>query len=275
MPSTFRAFTLIELLVVIAIIAILAAILFPVFAQAKLAAKKTTALSNVRQLGLATLMYAGDHDDRLPRTMRTAPSDPNAPPVTIGWWSIGNYQESLGAYIRNGKGGVSERDAGSKGSVWFDPADPDRSQPTMWGSFSDNGYVTGVPRNLSEFGDPSGTVYHSLRARDWSRVTGVPVPPDWRSLAKEHPFWSSAYFDMCLDPWSVSADPADPFHWTHGRVAPPASLFPSHPNARAWDLIDKDRYGKVQLYSFVDGSAKAMPFARTYASPEQNLWDVR
>ncbi len=61
-----RAFTLIELLVVIAIIAILAAILFPVFAQAKLAAKKTQTLSNLKQIGLGFQMYAGDVDDTLP-----------------------------------------------------------------------------------------------------------------------------------------------------------------------------------------------------------------
>jgi prepilin-type N-terminal cleavage/methylation domain-containing protein len=61
-----RGFTLIELLVVIAIIAILAAILFPVFAQAKNAAKKTVSLSNMKQIGLATVMYMGDVDDVTP-----------------------------------------------------------------------------------------------------------------------------------------------------------------------------------------------------------------
>ncbi len=62
-----KAFTLIELLVVIAIIAILAAILFPVFAQAKSAAKKAVSISNQKQLGLSLIMYADDADDMYPR----------------------------------------------------------------------------------------------------------------------------------------------------------------------------------------------------------------
>lgn len=62
-----RAFTLIELLVVIAIIAILAAILFPVFAQARLSAKRASDISSVKQITLATIMYSGDYDDTFVR----------------------------------------------------------------------------------------------------------------------------------------------------------------------------------------------------------------
>lgn len=63
------AFTLIELLVVIAIIAILAAILFPVFAQAKEAAKKTQTLAQFKQVGTSAHIYLADHDDRYPLSM--------------------------------------------------------------------------------------------------------------------------------------------------------------------------------------------------------------
>ena len=70
-----KAFTLIELLVVIAIIAILAAILFPVFAQAKAQAKKIASVSNIKQHVLSELMYTNDSDDVL--TPATAWGDPS------------------------------------------------------------------------------------------------------------------------------------------------------------------------------------------------------
>jgi prepilin-type N-terminal cleavage/methylation domain-containing protein/prepilin-type processing-associated H-X9-DG protein len=65
--SKKSAFTLIELLVVIAIIAILAAILFPVFAQAREKARQTSCLSNMKQVGLGLLMYVQDYDENYPR----------------------------------------------------------------------------------------------------------------------------------------------------------------------------------------------------------------
>jgi prepilin-type N-terminal cleavage/methylation domain-containing protein len=89
-----KGFTLIELLVVIAIIAILAAILFPVFAQAKLAAKKTQDLSNLKQVGLGALMYSNDYDDFFPRNDYRTPTRQTWAPIT--------WAEAEGPYIKNG-----------------------------------------------------------------------------------------------------------------------------------------------------------------------------
>jgi prepilin-type N-terminal cleavage/methylation domain-containing protein len=65
-PVKTRGFTLIELLVVIAIVAILAAILFPVFAQARGKARQVACLSNMKQMALGVQMYAQDYDEVMP-----------------------------------------------------------------------------------------------------------------------------------------------------------------------------------------------------------------
>lgn len=82
-------FTLIELLVVIAIISILAAILFPVFSQAKAAAKKTACLSNSKQLGIGLYMYLTDWDDVLMMANYPNPTPGYTGPYTEFAWGDG------------------------------------------------------------------------------------------------------------------------------------------------------------------------------------------
>jgi len=95
-----RAFTLIELLVVIAIIAILAAILFPVFAQAKEAAKATVVLSNQKQMAIAQQMYITDSDDVLPAYFTKFK---DAPSGTFYRDDINSWPILFDPYIKNGK----------------------------------------------------------------------------------------------------------------------------------------------------------------------------
>lgn len=97
-----KAFTLIELLVVIAIIAILAAILFPVFAQAKLAAKKTADLSNTKQLGTAMQIYIGDWDDVFP-VANHRNSEPGLEGQEIHWsWMLAPYVKNEQIFVSPG-----------------------------------------------------------------------------------------------------------------------------------------------------------------------------
>jgi len=88
MSSRKKGFTLIELLVVIAIIAILAAILFPVFAQARAAARAISCLSNVKQSGLASMMYAQDYDERVPRMDNNGRCGRELPCDTPDWGDL-------------------------------------------------------------------------------------------------------------------------------------------------------------------------------------------
>src|SRR5581483_10176820 len=97
-----KGFTLIELLVVIAIIAILAAILFPVFAQAREAARKTACLSNMKQLSLGWLMYAQDYDETYPMS---AQCSPGCPEPMVFWTELVDPYVKSGSNAKNQYGG--------------------------------------------------------------------------------------------------------------------------------------------------------------------------
>jgi prepilin-type N-terminal cleavage/methylation domain-containing protein/prepilin-type processing-associated H-X9-DG protein len=151
-----KAFTLIELLVVIAIIAILAAILFPVFAQAKAAAKGTTCLSNLKQVSLGLIMYAGDHDDTSCRSL-TVPYNSSG---GVDWGSIRLHRQGdLGAntwgwqgstqpYVKTGPGPAWEattdaefdKSVGKGGQIWKCPSDPVNNHPGGFSYAMANGY---------------------------------------------------------------------------------------------------------------------------------------
>ncbi|ARU41009.1 hypothetical protein CCB80_07585 [Armatimonadetes bacterium Uphvl-Ar1] len=125
-----RAFTLIELLVVIAIIAILAAILFPVFAQAKAAAKQTQNLSNMKQISTAAQIYAADYDDMIPADPASGTlSCPSGGAGTIDRW--GNYYWTflLNTYTKQ----KSSEIRGPKGFFWS-PNAPEANPSELSGS---------------------------------------------------------------------------------------------------------------------------------------------
>lgn len=155
-----RAFTLIELLVVIAIIAILASILFPVFAQAKLAAKKASSLSNVKNLSLGLIMYTNDYDDLFSNSEWGSGNASNTP-IYVNW-ATDNYP-----YIKNGtneleKGPLMENNGGdgifhdvaapsvSEADLGIDVSDPTSPNPThQWG------FSYGVNENIMVHNDYS------------------------------------------------------------------------------------------------------------------------
>jgi len=135
-----HGFTLIELLVVIAIVAILAAILFPVFAQAKAAAKKTACLSNVKQIGLATALYEADYDDTYPWTKDTNLSNANDPFSAPTYFRLQETPVDLSPYTKTG-------------AVWACPVVP--------GAFGYRGNDVLGGHSTTEVANPAQTVLYS------------------------------------------------------------------------------------------------------------------
>ncbi|CAN5432323.1 hypothetical protein BH11ARM2_BH11ARM2_09040 [soil metagenome] len=257
LESRRSAFTLIELLVVIAIIAILAAILFPVFAQAKAAAKKTSAISNSKQINLGYQIYANDADDHYPILLYTgsfnAEDDSNCHVL------IRPYLKSEGLYF-------DPMDPASKSQREY----PDSSVPAPtteaqrqynigftadWGVnmqfigpiWFPNGVMTPSAITTSEIAKPAGTLLAVSAV--WGRNPDG-SPYGGGNYAVDAPCWTDA---SGKDMRPGYADGVG--YWYFGGWAP------SQPNA--WNVFGGvwpwHNGGKQVIVAYSDGHTKAAP----------------
>jgi prepilin-type N-terminal cleavage/methylation domain-containing protein/prepilin-type processing-associated H-X9-DG protein len=232
--ATNKAFTLIELLVVIAIIAILAAILFPVFAQARDSANQTRCLCNAKQIGTAVMTYFSDYDDIYPMAY-TLPDG-----ATDAQWETYGYFANLAPYFKSkdvlrcpSHGGSSRINYGVNGAVSTLPA-MGYAYNSLWGLYCPGwrGYYGfySMPANASDVKTPASVIAVFESARDelfggigagfYGHIFGqytynrVPVilhhkkgailvfadgHAKWQSMVN-HPCWKSA--DGCANPWN-------------------------------------------------------------------------
>jgi prepilin-type N-terminal cleavage/methylation domain-containing protein/prepilin-type processing-associated H-X9-DG protein len=174
LKSRRSAFTLIELLVVISIIAILAAILFPVFAQAREKARSTACLSNLKQIGLGMQMYGQDYDDGLPSWIEFYGGDPANPNdngsttfLGLGYNAGGGWQSKLHPYVKSG-------DPLLNTGVWRCPSQGSKGEPSsnVNPSYGMQGHVTQYnPRTVAAMGANPYYQYPKLSAMDNAATT--------------------------------------------------------------------------------------------------------
>ncbi len=275
------AFTLIELLVVIAIIAILAAILFPVFAQAKEAAKKTSCLSNVKQMALGLYMYANDFDDTLP--MNDYEQDPLSyengiaynPQNPAGTYQI-TYTFLIQPYVKNW-------------NIFVCPSDP---APVTTDNPCPNGISDiGQLINGQMYCDWSAQkqsyipIYNALPAHDWTVVNFTQYPsPASQIMVGEHRNdliqsdfhkGASGFFPSQPCPqWQLVPYPAGANQYSYfttqvaqTEYAPTGTAAANKPLFKKYDILRVawDRHSGQQNanYAFADGHAKNQPLGQT------------
>ncbi len=253
-----RGFTLIELLVVIVIIAILAAILFPVFSQAKEAARKTTCSSNLRGFGLALVLYLNDHEGYYPQTKQTlgnpevenADESKEAPDRGSAFYILLPYVVGHSGHHDTGNNSVDQTQLKDY-LLLTCPTDPnpwDPKCPTVYNpggssanSYLVNGYfIWGM--NESQVGQTSNAIIFVERRSLPSQVQGQIDP---------YPFCDDSY-----KPW-----------FQHDQNP----LSPSHHMDEFDGAIQTNRHNQGANYTFCDGHVKWMHFRQTYDPPMVNL----
>ena len=229
-----KAFTLIELLVVIAIIAILAAILFPVFAQAKAAAKKISAISNLNQIGKALALYLNDYDDTYFFTRESAQwAGLDVDPEELDDMTV---DKLLAPYLKNKE-------------VWFSPEDKLTNKGET--SFAVNAYME-YAWSATSITQPSDTIYMT----DRSDVPVAPTVDNPNGDPEEHYAW-----------WAFTNPPITNLDQLPGNYRKPNGDF----NDELLVQISPERYtGKVAAHLFCDSHVKAMKFPQTWGDKTTN-----
>lgn len=272
-----RGFTLIELLVVIAIIAILAAILFPVFAQAKLQAKKASSLSNIKQNALANLMYTNDYDDVFDVGATGCwfyPGVPNVQPGG-GWsWDIFPYEKNLQILLD-----PTDPKSTREWYSWMFPPD----NPTVSISYVSNGFLWQDQNNgwatrvdgVMGFQDSTGQCGNTWMTSSTTNETQVTQPAATVMLATRlggNDIWGQGDLVSGVNWWdSGSGGP--------GQI-PNGSLNPSMPyqakdaSGVTYTVNADERMGAIYAgysnqspFGFVDGHAKTMVPYQTDPNP--------
>jgi len=269
-------FTLIELLVVIAIIAILAAILFPVFAQAKAAAKKTQSLSNVKQVGLGALMYNGDNDDVF--TMGT----------NSCWWqpTDGGWTYNIAPYIKSIPLLQSPGDPKSK-ATWPDWM---RTNPDAINiSYAANGYMKWDGTGWGVYGvigmnqattqvRADGTTCGSWMTKGVTNGTAVTNPAETIMFAEAYngyPVWGPSNFFTGINWWDfVGFGGLIPDSRRDGTPYLVNGVVMTKDNRNGG--VNTDWSGKSN-FVWVDGHASSKTAQQTNAKPDDNstnFWDA-
>jgi prepilin-type N-terminal cleavage/methylation domain-containing protein len=250
------AFTLIELLVVIAIIAILAAILFPVFAQAKAAAKKTACLSNVKNIGLGFQIYLADFDDTWPlwsAGMATSPApQPNLFAVAY------MYQGLLNPYIKNG----ANLTTGELRDIWACPTIKPTVLPISntyaynyytFGGYSNcavNPQLTSCSsRNPATFGEYAGTEYNTpANASSIAYPAQTLVLTDGAQLNRPPQYWIA-----------FAGDAGNIGVWGSHQLGKGQVRNPNGNPSTATGAVQQRLSGRLTAVVWADGHAKVEP----------------
>jgi len=266
-------FTLIELLVVIAIIAILASILFPVFAQAKLAAKKAADLSNTKQICTSTFIYNVDYDDVLP-TIRNSPSAwvgggyMSSGQMTPDHFQIPSLVEQLAPYVKNHAIWASPQDTLSHctstgGKVFTSTQDtggPVDYIPTYNGQQNvitapaGVNPVTALPESYGIFGMP--WTGNSIQTGSLT-ATQIPTPANTIAFAPMFITWSNYT--------GIIQQRTDQRQFAFKEIIPDFPQIASCPYCwcAATDGLSMENFSGVANWTFADGHAKSMPRTQT------------